>query len=368
MAYNKYYHNIVNPRIVKTRIVNTNPVSTPVQPFIVNPDPVNKTAQQLRYISKLNSFTKNSYTNNSLFDMDDPTQINSFADVLSRSLKRTIDTFKSGSLSDKFKAATAFRNPIFPGISLDSNLLKDLGSLMWNTTIKPISEGKPSVALLNLLTNVGETTGLAANFVKAIVSNVPGFNGIIKDTAGGNGLLEDLYNAFGLGDKGRANFDFDIKTGNGFADFILNTAGEIAFDPMTYLSGGFSVLGAAGKTSVINQSTDAAIGILKEVTPKLVDELGERGAKVATRAIIKKAMKGVFNSEGNIEDIVLAGLKQTVNKSKSKLVDDATKAIANVIQTNAEKIVNTTNLTILSKIKSVTDVGDKIDTALSKVS
>lgn len=373
MAYNKYYHNIVNPRIVKTRIVNTNPVSTPVQPFIVNPDPVNKTAQQLRYISKLNQFTKNNYTNNLLFDIDDPTQINSFADVLSRSLKRTVDTFKSGSLSDKFKAATnitnsiiTFTNPMSSGIYLDSNLLKDLGSLMWNTTIKPLSEGYESVALLNTLTNVGETTGLAANFVKAIVSNVPGFNGIIKDTAGGNGVLEDLYNAFGLGDKGRANFDFDIKTGNGFADFILNTAGEIAFDPMTYLSGGFSVLGAAGKTSVINQSTDAAIGILKEVTPELVDELGERGAKVATRAIIKKAMKGVFNSEGNIEDIVLAGLKQTVNKSKSKLVDDATKAIANVIQTNAEKIVNTTNLTILSKIKSVTDVGDKVDTALSK--
>ena len=373
MAYNKYYHNIVNPRIVKTRIVNTNPVSTPVQPFIVNPDPVNKTAQQLRYISKLNQFTKNSYTNNLLFNIDDPTQINSVADVLSRSLKRTVDTFKSGSLSEKFKAVTnitnsiiTFTNPMSSGIYLDSNLLKDLGSLMWNTTIKPIAEGKPSVALLNTLTNVGETTGLAANFVKAIVSNVPGFNGIIKDTAGGNGVLEDLYNAFGLGDKGRANFDFDIKTGNGFADFVLNTAGEIAFDPMTYLSGGFSVLGAAGKTSVINQSTDAAIDILKKITPGLVDELGERGAKVATRAIIKKAMKGVFNSEGNIEDIVLAGLKQTVNKSKSKLVDDATKAIANVIQINAEKIVNTTNLTILSKIKAVTDVGDAIDTALSK--
>ena len=69
MAYNKYYHNIVNPRIVKTRIVNTNPVSTPVQPFIVNPDPVNKTAQQLRYISKLNQFTKNNYTNKSMDKM-----------------------------------------------------------------------------------------------------------------------------------------------------------------------------------------------------------------------------------------------------------------------------------------------------------
>lgn len=176
---------------------------------------------------------------------NDPTQINSFADVIWNTLSKNnkLKTRDYGLLSDIGNLDIPFLTPIVGQIAGGARAITGAMDLMLNTVVEPIKQGNFTALGINTLVNFGESMDILASPIKGLIIDGP--KGLIK------------------GSIGRVNYDVD--TGNWLVDMV----GEILLDPFNWIS-----FGAAG----IAKGTAATAS--KEVLESSIDIATKKGIKV----------------------------------------------------------------------------------------
>lgn len=201
-----------------------------------------------------------------LFNYNDPTQVNSFADAL----------LTMG--NPNMKGHT--NNPI-------KNLFTDVWNVLYQGTLKPLGAGvrelvdpewkekhprdmNPFAAAgLNLITNLGETMDALtfANSIKAIVLGDDGKLG------GGDGGFKNVKASLFGDENGRKNYD--AETGNVAIDFAI----EMILDP-----GNWVTLGTKGLAT--NTAQEMAEKLTKEASQEVSDKVAKRIAKQAVTSFL----------------------------------------------------------------------------------
>ena len=174
-------------------------------------------------------------------DYNDPTQINSFADVIWNTIAKNnkLKTRDYGVLSSIGDS----QNPFLAPIAIGARAVTGTMDLMLNTVVEPIKQGNFTALGVNTLVNFGESMDILASPIKGLIIDGP--EGLVK------------------GSVGRVNYDVD--TGN----WLLNMAGEILLDPFNWIS-----FGAAGVAK------GAAATASKEVLESSIDIATKKGIKV----------------------------------------------------------------------------------------
>ena len=211
-------------------------------------------------------------------DYNDPTQINSLADVIWDTLYRN-DNLKRrdfGILSDIGEWG-------IPLISDLSRTVTGVADLVLNTTIEPIKQGNYKALGINTLINFGETMDILASPIKGLVYD--GVEGLVK------------------GSVGRVNYDVDTGV------WLLDMVGEFVLDPFNWIS-----FGTAG----LAKGLVGSVG--KEALETSVDVATKTGVKILATGVdpsdaLKKTFKNFVNanyiSNGNdINKAVIGALNQ----------------------------------------------------------
>lgn len=253
---------------------------------------------------------------NLYLDYNDPFAINSMADVFLTTFNKDMKRNDWGGLE---------KIPIL-------NMITGTVDLTINSTIKPLLKGEPTIAMLNGITNFGETMDAVANPVKAL--------------AQGYGL-EGVKDSLGWGTNGRKNYDYD--TGNLAGDIFL----ELISDPLNWISfGGSTAAKSAGK----NMSEQMLKNMAKE---------GIEGVEEKTiRDISRKAMKSWM--KGDKESIVEAtdGLLRRFGKTMSTTMEqDMYRKMSHVAATTAEEFQA---LSILKATRTLVSGAEALETGLMK--
>lgn len=265
-------------------------------------------------------------------DYNDPTQINSFADVIWNTLSKNdkLKTRDYGILSDIGDSDNLLLSPFAMGARAITGAM----DLMLNTVVEPIKQGNFAALGLNTLVNFGESMDILASPIKGLVMDGP--EGLIK------------------GSIGRVNYDVD--TGN----WLLDMAGELLLDPFNWIS-----FGAAGIAK------GAAATASKEVLESSIDIATKKGIKVLASELsptesltkmfknyasanfmqnggdISKAVMGTINQLGGDKvfsrefiDIVQKQQLQSVAETQVRNLAIA-KGLANTVRVadNAEKVL-----------------------------
>jgi hypothetical protein len=248
-------------------------------------------------------------------DTSDPTQMNSMADLISKTVFS----------DDLGKSVTELPAEIF--------------KLWKRLTFDPIAKGFKSGyvwpgfkdALFNNLNAMGEDVDYVtqANLVKALVFDKDGLNSIAKATGWGGGKRKQFD---------AANY---IKTPTAGTDFLASLGAEVVMDPTFWLTLGISGIAKTG-TSALKSTLKT---VIKETATDLGDDVAEGIAKAAAHRVVKgadveSALRAGYNTVkdksgmfGFFEKIPSMGLKAAVKyndipgvglttiKSLNKMVD-----------------------------------------------
>ena len=144
--------------------------------------------------------------------------------------------------------------------------------------IEPLQQGNVLEAGVNALESFGEDMDIIANPIKSLLPWAGG--GTAEDFLKSMGWLEGEY---------REIYQWDVDTGNGVADFLINLAGEIVSDPVNWLSYGAKQgikLGIDEFTPIIKQ------GLVKELGEEIVEVLPEEVIQQYAKAIAKDMVEG----------------------------------------------------------------------------
>lgn len=211
-------------------------------------------------------------------DYNDPTQINSFADVIWNTISQNnkLKTRDFGLLS-------SIGDVDIPLISNAARALTSSMDLILSTTIEPIKQKNFKALGINALINFSESMDILASPVKGLIYDGP--EGLIK------------------GSVGRTNYDID--TGYWFLDML----GEFVVDPFNWIS-----LGAAG----VAKGLAGTAG--KEVLEGAVDTSVKQGVKILASNLeptdgLKKLFKNYVSSNfmvngGDINKAVMGAMNQ----------------------------------------------------------
>ena len=225
-------------------------------------------------------------------DTTDPTQINSFADIVSILL--------SGDIVGAYKGTV----DLFDNMVVTPLVTDDVSGISKATTI-----------LNNFLVNIGETLDYftGANAIKAIAQ-------------GG-----DLTNAYIWGEnKGRAQYDWNLEpTENGVLNFGTNLMLEILSDPTNWITFG----GKAVVKNIITSSVDDVawkMGLtvnekyVKQLTRGLTSEFG------TTTTLKHIDYKKLFNLADDVDPWTLMDIHKSLNTAL-----EASKAMSNIRLVNS---------------------------------
>lgn len=269
-------------------------------------------------------------------DYNDPTQINSLADVIWNSIHQNnkLNTRDYGLLS-------VIGDSDIPLMSNISRALTGTFDLVQNAVIEPIKQNNYAALGINVLVNL-ETLDILANPVKGLVIDGP--EGLVK------------------GSVGRVNYDLD--TGN----LLLDMAGEILFDPFNWISFGSKAALSGGAKAILASSIDdvaqAAGGkFLKEG----VEEVTQKSLK---SKIITKAKKELFDKSGKFiaqnSDQIFDALFRAVNNINAEYFDDAFLKAIRDRQINKLIPQYLNDLRILRGIQGIANISDKAENILFK--
>ena len=175
---------------------------------------------------------------------------------------------------------------------------------LWEQYVDPVTTGigymfdnnpntkassKFTEAGINALIDFGETADILANPIKGLILDGP--KGFIAGS--------------GLGDYGRVQYDYNVDTGNGVTDFIVNMGAEIFSDPLNLIS--------FGTTGALKSS---AKGIVKEAAP----ELAEKTAKKYANQIASEYLKKGYISDTLKKDLAIT-LSKNTNKTYNMIIE-----------------------------------------------
>ena len=158
-------------------------------------------------------------------------------------------------------AATVAKIAAIPSVPAAAKVTYDYG-------FKPIANGKPKEALLNMLMNFGETMDYTSNPVKGLF--IEGPEGFIKAT--------------GLTDEGRPNYDYD--TGTVITDMLL----EIVSDPLNLIEGTATRI---AKTSAKRSAKESTEALVNQVVTAISKETGVEVSAQASTVINTKVQKTI---------------------------------------------------------------------------
>lgn len=245
-----------------------------------------------------------------IFDYNNPNQINSFADVARRQLRKVVR-------SESFGALISNTAEMVP------ELIEDTLTLMGEGTIKPLLQGNVKAVGINALINFGETMDIFANPVKGAI--------LEKD---------DRWGGFVKGALGEKNYDYD--TGNFLGDVGL----EVISDPLNWVTLG-------GKMALNSLSKSAMTGLIKEAGVEVGDKAAKRLAKEIGRNLTDDFAKAVTDTLGP-------------KIAKGIFDPDALDVIA--VKLLREQTLDTTTTTIIKSLNKTISIADKLDGALFKTS
>ena len=270
-------------------------------------------------------------------DYNDPTQINSFADVIWNTLEKNknLQTRDYGLLS-------VIGDYNIPLLSPTMRALTGTFDLVQNTVIEPIKQNNFSALGINALVNLGETMDILASPIKGLIMDGP--KGLIK------------------GSVGRVNYDFD--TGN----WLLDIAGEILFDPFNWISlGGKAVISGGIKTVLASSIDDVAQAAGGKFLKEGIEEATQKALK---NKVIKQASRELFDKNGKFiaqnSDQIFDALFRAANRVGTDYFDDAflnamrNKQIAKL----TPQYLN--DLRILRGIQGIANVSEKTEDLLFK--
>lgn len=265
-------------------------------------------------------------------DYNDPTQINSLADVVWNSLYKNDDlkTRDYGVLSD----VGDWDIPLISGLSRAVTGTIDLAR---NTVIEPIKQGNMAAVGINTLVNLGESLDILASPIKGLVLDGP--EGLIK------------------GSVGRVNYDFD--TGNMAVDILA----EVLFDPFNWFSFGSKMILSRGAKMLLTSSID---DIAQAAGGKVLKEgLEEATQKSLKTKIIAKAKKELFDAQGKFiaksSDEIYDSLFRAVNSIGSDYFDDAFLTAIRDKQINKLTPMYINDLRILRGVQGIANITDKAE-------
>ena len=264
---------------------------------------------------------KSNYTESDvMFNSQDPSEVNSFADVAYRFLRDVTNG------SDDKGVINNISDAIDSTVGVVKDVWKPLTTKIHEEGIKGLTDGAAWGAVgINNLIQIGETIDIHVNPLKG---------GLLEDGKFWSGWSSEGFKKGSVGDEeGRHTYDFD--TGNWGLDLL----GEIVVDPLNWITLGGALAGKGAITSGVNVGTD------------LAKELGQSNTKKMLK-IYAKAF------DGNVDDAVKQVMKQRFIK---ELTPEASAQLQKIL-------INNTNLTIAKTIHGVRKAGDFLDRNILQLS
>ena len=115
------------------------------------------------------------------------------------------------------------------------NRVVGLGIMANERLISPLLKGNVGEATINTLESIGYSYDTFANPIKSLMPWAGGGSG--DDFLKSMGWIDGEY---------RENYEWNVDTGNGVLDFVINLAGELASDPLNYPSFGMNQVAKTG--------------------------------------------------------------------------------------------------------------------------
>lgn len=246
-----------------------------------------------------------------------------------KQLRHTLQDYGSGHL---------IGNPIL-------SRLRGLELLIYKNIAEPFVENgftaeAAGIAFINSLSSAGYTLDIIANPVKSLIPAAGG--GKPGDFLKSLGLVENEY---------RQTYDWDVKTGNGLADFVVNVIGEFLSDPVNIITLG----GKGGIKAIMGASVDE-LTIPFEVTIK--NNLGEL-AKLfpnTVKSLARAAAEDVISDNSAILEHLKDLLKNRILTEKrmlDRITDgDQRKQIKAYIKTLEQAYSNIDSKSFLSELNN----------------
>lgn len=276
-----------------------------------------------------------------LNNTNDPTQLNSLADVFYGGLRSitglfTGDTdgysgFKKGYYSKK--AGWLNKIPLI-------NTFIRLNDYVYSTYTKPISKGEWSITGLNLLQAIGEDADIFSNPIKgAVLETIKGFTtGDFKNHNLFTGMSKGMADA-----SGRTTYIYDLAPEH-YWDGVINFALEVASDPVNWLTFGTKQLMVkglkAGEAEIAKAFVDSG---LETVVKEAGEETSKQWMKGILKNVARSAMTGTEISADAISEQLLksAGRKlgaEAASQITTEAIQQVGKVIAEIAQTTSEKM------------------------------
>lgn len=265
-------------------------------------DPIGMNRAYLRRQHDYNNYYKNLPT--AMSDYNDPTQINSMADVV-------LASFNS---------------------EWGGNIFQNWGTYFKNTVINPIAQGNFGAFAINRLIDLGETLDIVANPVKGLVLE------------GREGFKKSL----GIGHTGRYNYDYD--TGNIVTDIVL----ELISDPLNWVT-------LFGKSA----ATALNIGDTQKIIRTFLGETGNEVADKSLRKVAKNALNSFWS--GDATGIVEAIYKSAqTNKATRALMATNPEDIVKGIQRLHDIAKDSASIRTVQGLQKIITPVEKFETGLLK--
>lgn len=270
-------------------------------------------------------------------DYNNPTQINSFADVIWNSLHKNskLKTRDYSILSD-------IGDWNIPMLSSTARAITGTIDLARNTVVEPIKQGNIAAVGINTLVNLGESLDILASPIKGLILDGP--EGLVK------------------GSVGRVNYDFD--TGNWLIDMLA----EVVVDPFNWISfGGKAAVSGGIKSVLVSSIDDVAQAAGTKVFKETIEEASKAGLK---KKLITYASRELLDSQGrlitrNIDEIA-DSLLRAVNRLGADYFDDAFLTAIRNKQINKMIPQYLTDLNILKGISGIVTASETLEKAMFK--
>ena len=270
-------------------------------------------------------------------DYNDPTQINSFADVIWNSLYKNdkLNTRDYGILSD----IGDWDIPLISGLSRAVTGTIDLAR---NTVIEPIKQGNMAAVGINTLVNLGESLDILASPIKGLILDGP--EGLIK------------------GSVGRVNYDFD--TGNWLIDMLA----EVITDPFNWISfGGKAAVSGGIKAVLASSIDDVAQAAGTKIFKETIEEASKAGLK---KKLTSYASRELLDSQGRLitrnVDEIADSLLRAVNRLGDDYFDDAFLTAIRDKQINKMIPQYLTDLNILKGVSGIVTASETLEKTMFK--
>lgn len=187
--------------------------------------------------------------------------------------------------------------------------MRGLELLIYKNIAEPFVENgftaeAAGIAFINSLSSAGYTLDTIANPVKSLIPAAGG--GKPGDFLRSLGLIEGEY---------RQTYDWNVKTGNGLADFVVNVIGEFLSDPVNIITLG----GKGGIKAIMKASVDELtipfevtirnnLGEIAELFPNTVKSLARAAAEdvVSDNSAILEHLKDLLKNRVLTEKDILA--------------------------------------------------------------